>query len=432
MGSRSAKLRKLSVRNILATSLLLLTLSFPGELPADWLDIDAYYKTYSVMIDEANTQGAFLVGDSRVMGMVTNRLRTEITISPTDDIDFNVAYDFSPRIMDDKILERDVIGTGIRTEQYRAADVDHLLYPRLESRSSSFRLYQNLDRASIKIGTDPADIYIGRQAIAWGSARAINPTDIIAPFAYDELDVEDRIGVDAVRVRVPIGFMGEIDVGHVFGDGFHLRNSATFLRAKFYEWKTDISPVAVAFRKNLLVGISLSRSIGGAGSWLEAAFVEVDAFESEEQSIDNRYVRVTLGMDYSLRDGTYFFGEYHYNGAGTPEPNNYVGQLSEPAFTEGAVYLMGEHYVIPGISYPVTPLVTLSGEALVNVTDPSALFAPSVKYNVAENAYLSTGAYIGAGESACGPGSPLSGAALPGSEFGLYPDLYFISVQVYF
>jgi len=394
-------------------------------------DISAYFKTYSMIYDEADAY-AFPGSLNRIMGVVNNRLRTSINISPADRLSFQIAHDFSPRIMDTQFLNRSFSGMDVMSDTYRAIDIDNQLYPRLESEIASFRLYQNLDRLNMELNTDLADIYIGRQAIAWGSARAVNPTDIIAPFSYDDLDVEDRVGVDAVRVRVPIGFMGEIDMGHVFGDDFHIRNSATFLRARFYEWRTDISPISIAFQKNMLIGIDLSRSIGGAGTWLEAAHVVVNAFDSEQRSSDDDYFRLSIGLDYGLRNGSYLFAEYHYNGAGTDTPEQYLTQAMNPAYADGAVYLLGQHYFIPGMSYNVTPLITAIGETLINLTDPSLYIAPKLEYSVSEDTYLSVGAFIGVGESVQGPANqPFSTIAIPKSEFGLYPDIYYVSVRVY-
>jgi len=114
---------------------------------------------------------------------------------------------------------------------------------------------------------------VGRQAIAWGNARIINPTDIIAPFSFNELDTEERRGVDAVRVRIPLGMMDELDLGVVAGRDFNRDRSAFFIRGKTYLLKTDLSLLMTGFRKHLMIGFDLSRSVGGAGIWLEAAHV---------------------------------------------------------------------------------------------------------------------------------------------------------------
>jgi len=86
---------------------------------------------------------------------------------------------------------------------------------------------QNLDRLYATVAAPHFDLYVGRQAIAWGSARAVNPTDIIAPFLYTEIDTEDRVGVDAARLRIPAGALGEIDAAYVGGEDLEWGQSAT-------------------------------------------------------------------------------------------------------------------------------------------------------------------------------------------------------------
>ncbi len=82
----------------------------------------------------------------------------------------------------------------------------------------------------------------------------------------------------------------------------------------------------------------------------------------------------------------------------------------------------------------MTPLVVAVGQALINLSDGSALLAPSIEYNITENIYLATGAYVGRGKAPrikmeSGPEQiPLE----IGSEFGLYSDVYFISFRFYF
>jgi len=346
---------------------------------------------------------------------------------------FAIAYDFSPRVQDRWLFEKQTLDLGFEARTYRAADLDSRLYPDDSDSVSSFAIFQNMDRAFLTVKSKFADVYLGRQAIAWGSARVINPTDILVPYAFNELDVEDRAGVDAVRVRVPVGFMGEVDAGYVFGDDFEFENSAMFLRGKFNFQRNDVSVMTVGFRENLLAGFDLTRSIGGAGFWLEAGYVFVDAFNSERSRDDEDYFRASVGFDYSLRDGTYLFAEYHFNQAGAEWPSEYLTRSEKTAYQEGSVYLLGKHYFAPGISYQITPLITLSGQALANLTDPSVFLMPQVEYNIAEDIYLSAGAYVGLGSGPAYLSSRNYGDFLRlRSEFGAYPDFYFTSFRVYF
>ncbi|MBN1153697.1 hypothetical protein JXB12_02110, partial [candidate division KSB1 bacterium] len=280
---------------------------------------------------------------------------------------------------------------------------------------------------------DFADIYIGRQAIAWGSARTINPTDIVAPFTFEELDTEERIGVDALRVRIPMGFMGEIDLGYVAGNDFEMDQSAMFARSKFYIVKTDVSLLLLRFREHLLAGFDLTRAIGGAGFWLESAYVMSEAFADTDFNNSDNYFRATVGMDYNFSGKTYGYLEYHFNGAGESRPEHYLDIYNKPAVAQGSVYLMGRHYLIPGLTYQISPLVTLTGQTLLNIEDRSMFLTPQVEYNIAENIYISGGIMLSIGEK---PAYAIRTGFLPGlslnSEFGSYPDMYFGAFRVYF
>jgi hypothetical protein len=416
------------------TVAILCVLSYLQTAPAsEKISISGYFKNYSAAINQPDVLNLPQIQDQPIIGSVNNRLRLNLLGRANDWLTLTFAYDFSPRVQDKSLFEEQLINNGLEGQTYRAVDFDSRLYPNEDDSVSSFAIFQNLDRAYLTISTKLADIYLGRQAIAWGSARVVNPTDVLAPYAFNELDVEDRIGVDAVRLRVPIGFMAEMDAGLVFGDDFEFKNSAAFLRSKFYYLRTDISLLVVGFRENLLAGFDLARSIGGAGFWLEGGYVFVDALDSESLNSDEDYLRVSLGFDYSLKDGTYLFTEYHFNQSGTGKSDDYLGVFEKTAYSEGTVYLLGKHYLAPGISYQATPLITLFGETLINLNDQSIFLMPQVEYNIAEDIYLSAGAYLGLGKS---PEFVMSKGYTPDlrlrSEFGSYPNLYFTSFRLYF
>ena len=395
------------------------------------LSIHGYYKNFFVVYDAPGLAGQVPLPEELIKGAVTNRIRCNVSYRANDWLSLNVSYNLLPRIQDPSLLA--ARSNAARFPSYRFADLDRRLYPDNMEDVQSFAVFQNLDRALFTISIPSADVYLGRQAIAWGSARAVNPTDILVPFTFDELDSEDRRGVDALRLRVPLGFMGELDAGYVFGDDFVFDQSAFFLRGKFHAAKTDVSAMLIGFRENLLFGIDLARSIGGAGFWLEGAYVFTDALGENCTCSGADYFRGTIGLDYAFTGELYGFAEYHFSQAGADNPSAYLSLPDDPAYTDGAVYLWGRHYFIPGFSYQFTPLLIGSGQALINIEDPSVLVAPQLEYNIAEDIYLSAGAFIGIGKSPQGVlGEDLQPLLTFRSEFGRYSDMYFTSFRVYF
>ena len=220
--------------------------------------------------------------------------------------------------------------------------------------------------------------------------------------------------------------MGEWDTGYIFGEGFDSEKSALFLRSQLNAVETDFSILLVGFQKHLLAGLDIARGIGGAGFWLEAAYVFVESFGQDSDTANN-YLRVSTGLDYSFGEKTYGFIEYHFNGVGAKAPENYLANLNQPAYTQGSVYLMGIHYLAPGFSYQLTPLISSNAQMLFNLSDLSIWFGPQVEYNIAEDIYLSAGGFLSIGK-------PLENSETPEfqSEFGSYPSVIFSSFRAYF
>lgn len=384
------------------------------------LQISGYYKNFSTGL-------APPLPDESIIGAVNNRLRLNLAYTSIDTLSLDLSYDFAPRIQDPSLFSEPPIAAGADSLRYRLVDFDSAIYPDEDDPEGSFGIFQNLDRASIAYGADFGDITIGRQAIAWGSARVVNPTDVIAPYAYNQLDTEDRIGVDAIRVQIPIGVLGEFDTGYVFGENLAFEKSAFFFRSQLNAVETDFSISLLGFREHLMTGFDIARGIGGAGFWVEAAYVYASAFDGENGETEN-YLRASIGLDYSFGGVAYGFIEYHFSDAGSREPEDYLANLDRPAYTDGAVYLMGKHYFVPGLTFQITPLISLSGIVLSNIADPSVFPSLQVEYNLAQDIYLSAGGFIGIGKR---PKTEDEETQFR-SEFGGYPTLFFSSFRLYF
>ena len=406
------------MRKILTLIICSLIIPFVGVTKAEF-QVDGYYKNFSTAFNSP-------LPDASMMGIVVNRLRFNLSYAPSDALSIAFAYDFTPRVQDPRLFTQSPFAVGIASSRYRVADFKALLYPSENEPVSSVGIYHNLDRASVQLRTDFADFSIGRDAIAWGSARIVNPTDIIAPYTYDQLDTEDRVGVDAIRMRIPVGVMGEIDTGYIFGSDFDFDKSAVFLRTQLNAVETDFSMLLLEFQRDLLVGLDIARGIGGAGFWLETAYAFTEPFDDTRNTSDN-YLRASIGLDYSFGGETYTFIEYHFNSAGATEPENFLTNVEKPAYTRGGVYLLGTHYLAPGLTRQLTPLISFSGQMLFNLSDPSTWIAPQIAYNIAEDIHLSIGGFVSIGKR------PKNGDSTEfQSEFGSYPNLIFSSFRVYF
>jgi len=329
------------------------------------------------------------------------------------------AYSLSAGVAD-RDFSRFLAGRGSAPD-YRIDDLRPRLYPGPGREPESFSLGQNIDRFYLA-WSGPLDIYLGRQPFGWGAARTINPTDVLVPFRFDELDKEERVGLDAARAIYPLGMMSEVDAGIILGEDGESENSAGYLRGRTYLRKTDISATVMAYRENLLAGFDLARSVGGSGVWVEAAWNRV-----EKERMKEEFYRVVAGWDRSfLKARLYTYLEYHYNGAGAEEAAGYYSNFERnPAYSQTGVFLLGRHYLLPSARWQFTPLVTGGGLLFINLADGSVLVSPTVEYNAAENFYVGGGGYLGFGKSSTDPASSES-------EFGDYGRLLYVSMRYYF
>jgi hypothetical protein len=302
-------------------------------------------------------------------------------------------------------------------QEFRMYDLDHYLYGGNYSSDGSFAVAQNLDRLNTGFHIALTDVIIGRQAIYWGVSKAVSPTDFIAPYQFDEVYTEHRRGVDGVRVQVPVGAMSEVDAGWLFGRNGHLSRDGSYLRGRIYIARMDVMLLASEFRENLLIGASVNRALGGATAWLEAAWTRAGQFSDDSLNTED-FLALSTGADYAFGGNPWVFLEYHLNTAGSTDWGEYGDLAETKAYETGGIYLLGVHYLCPGISLQVSPLVSVSGRALVNLFDPSAYVLVRGEYSVAQDVVVESGIFLGAGEDR--------------SEFGGYPDRAYTSIVLWF
>ncbi len=347
-------------------------------------------------------------------------LRLKLSGEVTDQLRFEFAYEAVPSWRDSAPAEDLSDTTG--GPAYRVDDLNKTLYPSSPETDDRFIVHQNLDRAFMSFAAEEFDLIAGRQPISFGSARVINPTDVLSPFTYETLAKEEKTGIDAFRLRVPTGDFSELDIGVVLGKDGQQDEGAVYVRVKSYIKQTDIAFMLMRYGGNIMTGIDVARAIGEASAWVEATYTEPaqEIYYTEDAS----YARLSIGADMAFTGNVYGYMEYHYNGPGTEEPVDYTLNTLNAAYVHGSVYLLGKNYLAPGINVEITPLLNMEAAALINMDDNSALLAPSLTYSVSDNSTASAGAYIGEGD---GPE-----AGVPRSEFGSYPDTYYLSFKYYF
>lgn len=383
-------------------------LAIPSLAVAE-VNFTGYAKSFVISQDKIDN--AFLSTPATYQSQNSLRLMLE-GFKP--GIVWQVHYELSP-----VLISRDA-GFELPTfnivgDSYRFSDIK----AEIGNDKTKTKIYQNLDRLNVQFQFEVGDLTLGRQAITFGAARVINPTDVFLPFDVQTFNTEYRTGVDAVRFQKPMGELGEIDVGIVFGENADKDNSAAFLQLRGNVRGKDLHFALIEYAEQSLVGLGLQSALWDLGFWLEAASINGD----------EDYIRVSTGLDYAFSEHTFGQIEYHYNGAGSDHPEEYIQASSTLPYQRGGIFLFGKDYLIPSFSAMLSPLWSLSATAIINLGDDSAFINFAAEYNAAENFYMDFGWYHFTGDDLeIGPtGSPRFGA-----EYGASPDMLYTSLRFYF
>ena len=117
--------------------------------------------------------------------------------------------------------------------------------------------------------------------------------------------------------------------------------------------------------------------------------------------------------------------EYLYNGAGDADDLLTAARRVET----GRALQMSEHVVGGLVSYDLFPILTGALAGMVSASDGSVLILPQLDYSVSDESTLAFGAMVAAGKRPRGGGESLPELR---SEFGSYPNFYFLQYRVYF
>lgn len=379
-----------------------------------------------------------------------NALRLMADYLSVNHGNFEIDYEIQPLYFSNKnfvdyYTQDDISGIGgtvsTASNYYRYKDLDAVM----ATVGSNAVILQNLDRFNYQYSNQYGDLTIGRQVVSFGSARFINPTDVFIPFAIQTLNQEYRVGIDAIRYKADVGDFAVIDAGIVIGAEGKKENSAAFLRGKNSIIGNDIEIITILFDEAWLLGGGIERSIGDFGFWFETAYMDWHQKEDliDQESINSSgmsdvplyvgsYWRTSIGSDYALNENIIAMLEYHYNGAGSDSVSEYTAIASQAPYQKAGVYLYGEHYIIPALTWMASPLLSVSASAFYNLSDGSVFLSVSSETSWSDNLYSDFGLYMSHGESLQYQTTMSESPYALGSEFGAYPLSLFASLRYYF
>ncbi|TPH13247.1 hypothetical protein [Litorilituus lipolyticus] len=418
---------------------------------AESLTFSGYLKSYALAQDSLTIESMDTINNDYTIagnGQSQNALRLMASYISPEQGNFELHYEVQPLYFSNTEFAKSSGGLGatisIANTQYRFKDFDALM----SEVGDNAVILQNLDRLNYQYSNQYGDLTIGRQVLSFGSSRFINPTDIFIPFVIQTLNQEYRVGIDAIRYTADIDDFSILDMGVIIGEDGKKQHSAAFLRTKNSIAGNDIELMAIALDDAWLLGGGLERAIGDFGFWFETAFMRWQQ-KPVDNNLDNTvdkdltlshaptlytddYWRTSVGSDYALNEDIILMLEYHYNGAGSKDTSKYHELAQQAPYQQAGVFLLGQHYLIPAVTWLASPLMTVNTSAFYNIDDRSIFINISSETSWSDNLYSDFGVFLTHGDNLQYQVENEQNQLQFTSEFGAYPLSIYASLRYYF
>lgn len=324
--------------------------------------------------------------------------------------------------------------------RYRALDLE--VEPLADGDAS---VLLGIDRAALTGSLGRIDVTLGRQAITFGKTFFWNPLDPFLAFDPRQFDRDFKPGVDALRVDVALGDFSGLSFVGVAGrtldaSGAALETdtldaswlgSALLGRATTHVAGWDLELQGGKVYGGAQVGGGTVGELGPVEVRFEATHLFADEARSprlsplsSEPLVESGTV-AALGVGHRFESSLTLELETLWNDLGDPD----ALEASLVRFANGLSFHLSRHVVGALASYEVTPLAVAQLVWLTSADDGSGQVQPTLSYSISDEAELVAGATLGYGPR---PRQRADGSVELRSEFGSFPDYYFVQFEVYF
>lgn len=275
-----------------------------------------------------------------------------------------------------------------------------------------------LDRISVGYTGEKTVFRFGRQAISWGNGLLFTPMDIFNPFDPTAVDKEYKSGDDMLYAQYLLDSGNDLQAvvvvrrNPISGD---IEQDQSSLALKYHGFwgSNEYDLLASEHYGELVLGVGASTDFRGAIWRADLVWSNTDPGST---------LAAVGGVSYSgVLGGSNWTGflEYYYNGFGQTDGDYSPASLaSNPELLKrlarGELFNLGRHYLGASVGFEMTPLLMLTPNIFINLTDPSALAQLVVSYDWKQDLQV-----LGALNLPIGP----DGSEYGGIDSG-QPDLY--------
>ncbi len=249
-----------------------------------------------------------------------------------------------------------------------------------------------LDRISVAYTGDKTVIRFGRQAISWGNGLLFTPMDIFNPFDPTAVDKEYKSGDDMLYGQYLLDNGNDLQVVAVVrrdpasGD---VEQDESSLALKYHGFLAgnEYDLLLSEHYGQRVLGLGASTDLGGAVWRGDLVWTDTEAGSITSAVGGVSYAGVAAGHNWTG------FLEYYYNGFGQADGDySTEGLAANPELlhrlARGELFNLGRHYLGASLMLEVTPLLNLTPNIFINLTDPSTLAQVVLSYDWKQNIQL--------------------------------------------
>ena len=368
---------RIGARAVLVAVLLATGLLVVGAPPAAAQPITGYVLTVPLF------SGSTALSDSNASNFNRFRLSTEQALGP---LVFEAAYEHAVTFQQNIAALSLGLG-GLADIQSGGEWLD--LQGTISRHDQEHVLWRHrFDRLNVAwAATEAMELSVGRQAISWGTTQVFTPADPFPAFSPTDPFQVFRAGVDAARLRIYPSALSEIDV--VFRPSrTDVGEEVTALARGFATWRNwGLSAWGGTLYGDPAGAVGAS---GGIGPW--AVNFEVVVRDYLGTVVGRGAIGTFRLFQVADRDLT-IAAEYQRDGRGAGGPDELLTVLQSREFRRGEYQVFGRDEVAVTAAYQIHPLWSVTGTAIWNLNDRSALVFPGFSYSLSNEASLAGGVF---------------------------------------
>jgi len=269
-----------------------------------------------------------------------------------------------------------------------------------------FQLTHFIDRLYLWQGFKSGSVVIGRQRISWGTGRVWNPMDLFNPINPASYYKIEKDGADAVSAKYAFGNFTDLNV--VFNPQEKIKNSNYAFRFRTNYAEYDMAVMGGYFDRRVVGGLDF------AGNLFDAGIRGEGIISVNKDSTEDNFVKFILGIDNQFSPELYALAEYHYNGEGKTDRDNY----DFDRLAKGEIQNLSRNYICVSAMYQLNALTNFTLTDISNLNDGSGFVNAVMSFAAKEFLTLNLGSQVTYGG--------------PQSEYWYYPFSLYFQADYYF